>query len=77
MAFTSKNTTKYEDSCLINDTYVYKGLPEEYAEQVIASINSAILKRGRYPQCNIIIEDAANCEIGSSPMIFGNINLQY
>lgn len=71
VAFTSKNTIKYEKSCLINDTYVYKGLPEEYAGQVIASISSAILKTDCYPQCNIIIEDAANCEIGSSPMIFG------
>lgn len=71
LAFTSENTSRYGESCLMADTYVYKGLPEEYVEQVTQSIGSAILKKDRYPQCNIVIGDAANCEVGSSPMIFG------
>lgn len=73
LAFTHKNSVKYDNSCLMNDTYVYKGLPEEYTEQIINQICSTILEKEYYPQCKIMIEDSANCEVGSSPMIFGMI----
>lgn len=73
LAYTHKNIVKYEKSFLNNDAYVYKGLPEEYAEEVINRINSSILEKGSYPQCSIIFEEAANCEVGSSPIIFGII----
>ncbi len=73
LAFTHKNSVKYDASCLVNDAYVYKGLPEEYTEQIINQICSTILEKEFYPQCKITIEDSANCEVGSSPMIFGMI----
>lgn len=73
VAYTRENTIKYTGSCLVDDTYVYKGLPEEYVEKVINSISSTILQKETYPQCSICIENAANCEVGSSPMIFGII----
>ncbi len=73
LAYTHKNTVKYEGSCLYNDTYVYKGLPEEYVGQVINSISSSILKKDSYPQCSITLEESVNCEVGSSPIIFGII----
>ncbi len=73
LAFTHKNSVKYEASGLIDDTHVYKGLPEEYTERMINQICSTILEKEKYPQCKIVIEDSANCEIGSSPMFFGMI----
>lgn len=74
LAYTHKNTIKYEFSCLANDSYVYKGLPEEYVEYIINSFNSSILKKESFPQCSISIEESANCEVGSSPMLFGIIS---
>lgn len=73
LAYTHKNTVKYEESCLCNDRYVYKGLPEEYVEEVINRITLSILEKESYPQCSIILEESANCEVGSSPRIFGII----
>lgn len=73
LTYTCKNTVKYKESCLYNDTYVYKGLPKEYVESVIHSINSSILEKESYPQCSIIIEESAHCEVGSSPIVFGII----
>lgn len=71
--FTHKNTTRYYNSLLFNDSYVYKGLPEEYVEQISDSIVEVISEKEDFPQCNISFEYAANCEIGSSPMLFGII----
>lgn len=73
IGYTHKNTIKFIDSFLTCDDNVYKGLPEEYAEQVLSSIVSTISEKDRYPQCNLIFEDSANCEVGSSPMLFGLI----
>ena len=73
IAFTSENTVKYTDSFLLTDTFVYKGLPEEYVEQVSKNIDMAISEKKVFPQCDISFEYAANCEIGSSPMLFGII----
>ncbi len=70
VAFTKGNSIRYYDSCLFNDSRVYKGLPEEYVESVIRKVTSEILKKGKYPQCKVIFEYAANCEVGSSPMIY-------
>lgn len=73
IAYTNKNTIRYKESSLFNDTFVYKGLPKEYVEQVGNSILGVIEKKESYPQCDIMFEDAANCEVGSSPMLFGII----
>jgi len=73
LAFTQKNTIKFEDACVIDGTHVYKGLPEEYTSEIINKIYSVISQKESYPQCNIIFEDSANCEVGSSPIIFGII----
>lgn len=73
IAYTHRNTVRYEDSFLINDKYVYKGLPEEYISQVFCGISSAIDEKAEYLQCDIFFDYAANCEVGSSPMIFGLI----
>lgn len=70
VAFTQENSTRYYDSCLYDDNYVYKGLPKEYVESIIQSATLSILEKKQYPQCRLIFEYAANCEVGSSPMIF-------
>lgn len=73
IAFTHENIVRFEKSCLTDPSYVYKGLPEEYVDRVIDHICSVILEKESYPQCHIIIENAANCEVGSSPVFFGMI----
>ena len=73
VAYTQRNSTKYSNSILTNDAYVYEGLPKEYIEAVCSSIDDLMDKKSEYPQCDIKIEDAANCEVGSSPMIFSII----
>lgn len=73
IAYTQKNTTKYENSFLQNDEFVYKGLPKEYVVRVNDDIYKAIIEKESYPQCDIFFEYAANCQVGSSPMIFGII----
>lgn len=70
MAFTSHNTVRYEESFLWNDEHVYKGLPEEYIGYVSNSICEKIYEKNIYPQCSILFEYAANCEVGSSPRLF-------
>lgn len=70
IAFTQKNSIRYYDSCLYDDSRVYKGLPEPYVDAVIQGATSEILKKNKYPQCKIVFEYAANCEVGSSPMIY-------
>lgn len=71
--YTKKNIVKYQDSQLLNDKYVYKGLLEEYLDWVLERTGLSILKKEKYPQCKIAFSDAANCEVGSSPMLFGII----
>lgn len=73
IAYTNRNTVKYENSFLLNDTFVYKGLPKEYVKRISKSITEVIMNEEDYPQCEIKIEYAANCEVGSSSMIFGII----
>lgn len=73
VATTHKNTVRYEKSILFDNAYVYKGLPEEYIKQMNSSIVKTILEKERYPQCAISFEDAINCEVGSSSMLFGVI----
>lgn len=73
VATTHKNTIHYEKSILFDDAYVYKGLPEEYIEQMNSSIVKIISEKERYPQCAISFEDAINCEVGSSSILFGII----
>lgn len=70
VAFTKGNSIRYYDSCLFDDSRVYKGLPEEYVESVIRKVTSEILKKDKYPQYKVLFECAANCEVGSSPMIY-------
>lgn len=71
--FTHNNVVKYENSSLLDDTFVYKGLPKEYVKQISESMTETIMNEKNYPQCEIKIEYAANCEVGSSPIIFGVI----
>lgn len=73
ISFTRENTIRYRDSILLNDEYVYEGLPEEYVEQVSDSIYQAIGEKEAYPQCHIYFGHSANCEVGSSPMFFSII----
>ena len=71
--YTHKNTVKYDKSFLFDDEFVYKGLPEEYIDYMCNSIYETFITKTTYPNCEINFEYAANCEIGSSPMIFGVI----
>lgn len=73
LAYTQENTIKYEDTCLFDGTYAYRGLPREYASAVMDKMHSSISQKESFPQCEIVFEDSANCEVGSSPMIFGSI----
>lgn len=73
IAYTKKNTIRYEDSFLWNDALVFKGLHEEYVANVYSSICKTINRKKYYPQCDICFDYAANCEVGSSLMIFGII----
>lgn len=73
VAFTQKNTVKYSNSLLSKDDYVYKGLPNEYVESIYSSVYEVIGEKNDYPQCDIAFGYAANCEVGSSPMIFSII----
>lgn len=73
IAVTHENVIHYEGSLLLNDIYVYEGLPEEYINQIKSSIIKTVLEKEKYPQCVISFENAANCEVGSSPMLFGMI----
>lgn len=73
IAYTDKNRIKYNESCLIDDEFVYKGLPEEYIQLINNSVMEEILNRKNFPQCDIYIDYAANCEVGSSPALFGCI----
>lgn len=70
LALTQENSIKYEG---IDNAYAYKGLPEEYADEIINKIHLFMLKKESYPQCDIFIEDAVNCEVGSSSSFFGII----
>ena len=73
VAYTPGNTVRYKNSLLTDDRYIYKGLPEEYMEFVMNRIRLAITEQERCPQCRISFLYAANCEVGSSPMLFGII----
>lgn len=70
IAYTQKNTVRYENSFLRNDRLVFKGLQKEYVSNVYSSIYKVIKRKENYPQCDICFDYAANCEVGSSPMIF-------
>ena len=74
IAFTQQNTVKYKRSILLDDRYVYKGLPEEFLEKVSNCICEKIKEKREFPQCEIEIMYAANCEVGSSSMFFGIIS---
>lgn len=73
LAYTQKNTVRYTGTGLIDDSHVYKGLPEEYTAEILDRSASAISQKEVFPQCSICFEDSANCEVGSSPMFFGAI----
>lgn len=73
IAYTQENNVKYGESSLLNNDFVYKGLPEEYVSEVSKSIKTTIMTKESYAQCEIAINYAANCEVGSNPMIFGII----
>ncbi len=71
--YIKKNRVKYKESLLLDDRYVYQGLPEEYLDEVVKRIPLAISKKENYPQAKILFTHAANCEVGSSPYFFGRI----
>lgn len=73
IAYTKKNTIKYPNSLLSDDRYVYKGLPEECVEEVCNTVSEVLNEKDDYLQCDIVFRDAANCEAGSSPWLFGII----
>lgn len=73
MAYTQKNTVKYDESLLLNDEYVYKGLPIEYVGYLEECIEQYIKEKDAFPQCEIVLNQAANCEVGSSEMFFSYI----
>jgi len=70
IAYTKKNTIKYPNSLLSDDRYVYKGLPEEYVEDIRNTVSEVLNEKADYLQCDIAFGEAANCEAGSSPMFF-------
>ena len=48
--YIKKNRVKYKESLLLDDRYVYQGLPEEYLDEVVKRIPLAISKKENYPQ---------------------------
>lgn len=70
IAYTKENSIKYSNSLLSDERYVYKGLPEEYVEEICNTVSEVLNKKADYLQCDIAFGDAANCEAGSSPMFF-------
>lgn len=73
VAVTPQNTVKYSEYILLNDEYVYKGLPKEYVAQIINCIKQSVCEKESYPQYEVSFDYAANCEVGSSPRFFGYI----
>ena len=73
IAYTRENSIRYKESILFDDEFVYKGLPQEYVEHIYSSAYETIIEKERYPQCDLAFEYSANCEVGSSPIIFGQI----
>ncbi len=73
IAVTEENTIKFRNSLLLDDSYVYCGLPEEYVELMLDCVANAIEAVETFPQCTLFFEEAANCEAGSSSMYFGGI----
>lgn len=73
ITYTQENSVKYGESGLLNNAFAYKGLPKEYVLEISKSIKTTIMTKESYPQCEIAINYAANCEVGSNPMIFGII----
>ncbi len=73
IAVTEENTVKLSNSLLLDDSYVYCSLPEEYAEHMLDCVINAIEAAETFPQCVLVFEEAANCEAGSSSMYFGGI----
>lgn len=71
--YTNKNTIKYDYSSLFDDEFVYKGLPKEYLEYINNNVYDTLKEKKSFPSCEISFDYAANCEVGSSPMIFGII----
>lgn len=74
VGYTTENLFKYDSSILLDDEFVYQGLPEEYVGKIIDSVGQAVSQKEVYPQCEITFDYAANCEVGSSPMIFACIS---
>lgn len=70
IAYTKENTIKHPNSLLSDDRYVYKGLPEEYVEDIYNTISEVLNEKDYYLQCDIAFGDAANSEAGSSSMFF-------
>lgn len=73
VAVTPQNTVKYSESILLNDEYVYRGLPKEYVAHIINCIKQSVCEKEVYPQYEVLFNYAANCEVGSSPRFFGYI----
>lgn len=71
--YTKGNSIHFDGSLLLNDAHVYKGLPKEYLEGVRQSVLESVRCRQSFPQCDLVFCSSANCEIGSSPALFGKI----
>ena len=66
VSYTKENVIHYENSLLVyNSDNVYKGLPEEYLEDVQQAINNKIMCLESFPRCNLRFYSSANCEVGS------------
>lgn len=63
--YINNNVDCFSDSILFSKEYCYKGILEEYVEDLRYSIMKYIESSKDFPICKIRIIDAANCEIGS------------
>ena len=73
LAYTQNNTVRYTETGLIDDSHIYKGLPEEYTADILDRRVSFILEKEVFPQCSNCYKHAAHSAVASSPMIFGVI----
>lgn len=77
VACTKENTILYGGGKTINARYEsrYEGLPYEYIEGIITGVENYIKDNDNFPNCEINIPYARNCEVGSSIKLYENITV--
>lgn len=63
--YTISNKQPYEKSILYDKSHCFEGLPKEYVHGLMDKIKCYIEQTDSFPNCNIRIDFAANCEVSS------------